>query len=187
MYVCKHRAYARSLWWTRYPFVQIWWVAGARSSTFWMYVVFLHAHGGGSVHTACLILLDPSCQTDDANLILRIANGPDRNYPRWWQRMEIHARHVHISVQLLASLLHVIIASVSALIVSAVQIQMMDCLNEGWSLYAMHICTFCAWLNPGKTYGSVLVWNTCTTCIFLAVSTDPPRMDYWWSLKERAL
>ena len=49
----------------------------------WMYeVVFLHAHGVGSVHTACLVLLDPSRQTDDANLILRIANGPDRNYPR---------------------------------------------------------------------------------------------------------
>ena len=47
-----------------------------------MHVVFLHAHGGGSVHTACLVLLDPACQTDDANLILRIANGPDRNYPR---------------------------------------------------------------------------------------------------------
>ena len=42
-----------------------------------------------------------------------------------------HAQHVHvhISVQLLASLLHFIIASVSALMVSAVQIQMMDCLN----------------------------------------------------------
>ena len=89
-----------------------------------MHVVFLHAHCVGSVHTACLVLLDPSCQTDDANLILRIA--------------EMHVRHVHISVQLLASLFHVIIASVSALIVSAVQIQMMDCLNEGWSLYTMH-------------------------------------------------
>jgi len=44
-----------------------------------MHVVFLHAHGVGSVHTAYLVLLDPSCQTDDANLILRIANGPDRN------------------------------------------------------------------------------------------------------------
>ena len=32
--------------------------------------------------------------------------------------MEMHARHVHISVQLLASLLHFIIASVSALVVS---------------------------------------------------------------------
>jgi len=58
--------------------------------------------------------------------------------------MEMHTEHVHISVQLLVSLLHFIIASVSALIVSAVQIQMMDCLNEGWSLYTMHICTFCA-------------------------------------------
>ena len=46
------------------------------------HVVILHAHGVASVHTACLVLLDPSCQTDDANLILRIANGPDRNYPR---------------------------------------------------------------------------------------------------------
>ena len=45
-------------------------------------VVFLHAHGVGSVHMACVVLSDPSCQTDDANLILRIANGPDRNYPR---------------------------------------------------------------------------------------------------------
>ena len=43
-----------------------------------MHVVFLHAHGVGS----CLVLLDPSCQTDDANLILRIAIGTDRNYPR---------------------------------------------------------------------------------------------------------
>jgi len=47
-----------------------------------MHVVFLHAHGVGSMHTACLVFLDPSCQTDDANLILRIANGPDRNYSR---------------------------------------------------------------------------------------------------------
>ena len=53
--------------------------------------------------------------------------------------LEMHAQHVHISVQLLASVLHFIIASVSALKVSAVQIQMMDCLNEGWSLYTMHI------------------------------------------------
>ena len=51
--------------------------------------------------------------------------------------------------------------------VSAVQIQMMDCLNEGWSLYTMNICTFCSWLNLAKVCGSVLVWNTCTTCIFL--------------------
>ena len=89
-----------------------------------MNVVFLHAHGVGSVHTAYLVLLDPSCQTDDTNVILWIANGPDRNYPRCWQRMEIHARHVHISVQLLASLFHFIITSVSVLMVSAVQIQM---------------------------------------------------------------
>ena len=56
-----------------------------------------------------------------------------------------HAQHVHvhISVQLLASLLHFIIASVSALMVSAVQIQMMDRLNEGFSLHTMYICTFC--------------------------------------------
>ena len=47
-----------------------------------MHVEFLHAHCVGIVHTACLALLDHSCQTDDTNLILRIANGPDRNYPR---------------------------------------------------------------------------------------------------------
>ena len=29
-----------------------------------MHVVFLHAHGVDSVHTACLALLDHSCQTD---------------------------------------------------------------------------------------------------------------------------
>jgi len=133
------------------------------------------------------------CYTNDADLILRIANEPDRNYPRWWQRMEMHARHVHISVQLLASLLHFIIASVSAITVSAVQIQMMDRLNEEWSLHTMYICTFCAWLKPAKVCGSVLVWNTCTTCIFLRhlhrSKYEQPirRMDYWWSLKERAL
>jgi len=59
------------------------------------------------------------------------------------------------------------IASVSALMVSTVQIQMMDRLNEGLSLHTMHICTFCAWLNLAKVCGSVLVWNTCATCIFL--------------------
>ena len=42
----------------------------------------LHAHRVGTVHTACLALSDHSCQTDDTNLILRIENGPDRNYPR---------------------------------------------------------------------------------------------------------
>jgi len=46
------------------------------------------------------------------------------------------------------------IASVSVLMVSAVQIQMMDRLNEGWSLYTMYICTFCAWLNPAKVCSS---------------------------------
>jgi len=108
--------------------------------------------------------------------------------PRWLQRMEIHAQHVHISVQLLASLLHFIIASVSALTVSAVQIQVMDRLNKGWSLHTMYICTFFAW----KVCGSVLVWNTCTACIFLrrlhrSKYEQPIRwMDYWWSLKERA-
>ena len=56
--------------------------------------------------------------------------------------MEMHARHVHISVQLLASLFHFIIAIVCALTVSAVQIQMMDHLNEGWSLHTMYTCTF---------------------------------------------
>ena len=61
-----------------------------------------------------------------------IANGPGRNYPG--QRMEMHTRHVHVSVQLLASFLHFIIVSVSALTVSAVQIQMMDRLNEGWCI-----------------------------------------------------
>jgi len=144
-------------------------ISGQNSETnnIWIDVVFLHAHGVGSVHTACLALLDHSCQTDDAKLILRIANGADRNYPRWCQRMEMHSRHVHISVQLLDSLLHFIIASVSALMVSAVQIQMMDRLNEGLSLHTMYICTFCAWLNPVKVCGSVLVWNTYTTCIFL--------------------
>jgi len=76
---------------------------------------------------------------------------------------------------------------------SAPQIQMMDRLNEGWSLHTMHICTFCAWLNLAKVCGSVLVWNTCTTCIFLrclhrSKYKQPIRwMDYWWSLKEREL
>ena len=47
-----------------------------------IHVVFLHAHGVGSVHTACLVLVDPSCQTDDTNLILRIVNGSNSIYPR---------------------------------------------------------------------------------------------------------
>jgi len=54
-----------------------------------MHVVFWHAHRVGTVHTAWLALSDHSCQTDDVNLILRIENRPDRNYPRWWQRMEM--------------------------------------------------------------------------------------------------
>ena len=65
--------------------------------------------------------------------------------------MEMHVQYVHISVQLLASLLHFIIASVSALTVSAVQIQMMDCLSEGWSLHAIYkyIHIFCM-IEPNK-------------------------------------
>jgi len=43
---------------------------------------FLHAHGVCTVHMVCLALSDLSCQTNDSNLILRIANRPDRNYPR---------------------------------------------------------------------------------------------------------
>jgi len=42
-----------------------------------MYVVFLHAHGVGSVHTACLALLDHSCQTNDTN-----PDFEDRQQPR---------------------------------------------------------------------------------------------------------
>jgi len=114
----------------------------SEATNIWMHVVFFHAHGVGSVHAVCLVLLDPSCQTDDANLILRIANGPNRNYPRWWQRMEMHTQHVYISVQLLASFLHFTIDSVSALMVSAVQIQMIDFLNEGWSLYRDNVPVF---------------------------------------------
>jgi len=66
-------------------------------------------------------------------------------------------------------------------------------LNEGWSLHTMYICTWYAWLNPAKACGSVLVWNTCTTCIFLRslhrFKYEQPirQMDYWWSLKERVL
>jgi len=66
-------------------------------------------------------------------------------------------------------------------------------LNEGWSLHTIYICTFCAWLNPEKACSSVLVWDTCTTCILLrclhrSQYEQPIRqMDYWWSLKERAL
>ena len=60
----------------------------------------------------------------------------------------MHAQHVHISFQLLASLLHFIIASVSALMVSAVQIQMMDCLNEGWSLYTKYIALYLPTRGP---------------------------------------
>jgi len=76
--------------------------------------------------------------------------------------------------------------------VSAVQIEMMDRLNEGWSLHTMYICLFCVWLNLAKVCGSVLVWNTYTTHIFLRIHRfkykQPRRwMDYWWSLKERAL
>ena len=85
-----------------------------------MHVVFLHAHGVGTVHTACLTLLDHSSQTDDANLISRIANGPDRNYPRWWQRMEMHAWHVHISVELLVSVLHFIVWTKGGLYIQCV-------------------------------------------------------------------
>jgi len=67
------------------------------------------------------------------------------------------------------------------------------CLNEGWSLHTMYICIFCAWLNPAKVCCSVLVWNTCTRCIFLRRLHRSKyeqlirQMDYWWSLKERAL
>jgi len=39
-------------------------------------------------------------------------------------------------------------------------------LNEGWSLHKMYICTFYALFNLTKACGSVLVWNTGTTCIF---------------------
>ena len=60
--------------------------------------------------------------------------------------MEMHARHVHISVQLLASLLHFIIASVSALLVSAVQIQMIDCLVSVYNAYLHILCM----IEPGK-------------------------------------
>jgi len=66
-------------------------------------------------------------------------------------------------------------------------------LNEGWSLHTMYICTFWAWLNLTKVCGSLLVRNTSTTCIFLRLlhrsKYKQPicQVDYWWSLKERAL
>jgi len=95
-------------------------------------------------HTVCLALSDHSCQTDDTNLILRITNRPDRITladGREWKCMHDMCKSQSNS-WLLCS--HFIIASVSALMVSAVQIQMMDRLNEGWSLHTMHICTICA-------------------------------------------
>ena len=65
-------------------------------------------------------------------------------------------------------------------------------LSKWWCLHTMNICTFCAWLNPAQACGSVLVRNTCTTCILRRLHRSKyeqriRRMDYWWSLKERAL
>jgi len=59
------------------------------------------------------------------------------------------------------------------------------------SAYSAYLRILCM-IEPGKD-GSVLMWNTCTTCIFLRYlhrsryEQPIPRMDYWWSLKERAL
>ena len=64
----------------------------------------------------------------------------------------MHAQHVDISVQLLASVFHFIIASVSDLIVSAVQIPMA---NEGLferrvvSVYNVYLHILCM-IEPGK-------------------------------------
>ena len=69
----------------------------------------------------------------------------------------MHAQHVRISVQLLASLLHFIIASVSALKRCNSSDTNDGRLNEGWSLHKMYICTFYALFNLTKACGSVLV------------------------------
>ena len=116
----------------------------------WMHVVLLHTHGVSTVHTTDGVPCPLGSFLSD-----------------WWRQPDFEDRKrarqklpslmaengntcttcAYISVQLLASSLHFIIASVSALTVSAVQIQMMDRLNEGWSLHTMYICTFSAWLN----------------------------------------
>jgi len=124
-----------------------------------------------------------SCQTDNANLILRIENGSDRNYPRWWQRMEMHAWHVHISVQIVSSLLHFINVSVSAHAVSAVQIQMIQrasfcavstypntnnqCLGwtiiglskKGRLLYTLYFCMLHTYLRLAYACASIILSN----------------------------
>ena len=62
-----------------------------------------------------------------------------------------------------------------------------------WTKGGLYIQCISAHFNPAKVCGSVLVWNTCTTSIFLrrlhrSKYEQPIRwMDYWWYVKERAL
>jgi len=132
-----------------------------------MHVVFLRAHRVCTVHTVCLALSDHSCQTNDATWFwgsktgpteITLADGRDGN----------------------ACTTCAYLSPTPGFFAPFYYNQCLcpygqrcsdtndGCLNEGWSLHTMYICgTFYAWLNPAKACGSVLVWNTYTTCIFL--------------------
>jgi len=71
--------------------------------------------------------------------------GDHRNNPRSWQRLDTHARYMHISVQLLVSLLDFIL-SISLTLRSAV----FKC--EWWSLKRRVITTYNAYLHIWCTF-----------------------------------
>jgi len=151
VHVCNHQAYERNLWWAQWPFIQIWWVSGGQTEG-----------AGGYFRPRERISADrtrrPStCECTRYScthtvLALRLEKRPDRDYLRWWQRMEMHTRHMHIMVQLLASLLSNANDGI---------------LYKGWSLRTIHMCSYDAQLKSAQAYCLILVFNTSTRRIFL--------------------
>jgi len=105
-----------------------------------MYGLFLHANRV-STDPRHSFVLSNSCPAPTApRQFWGSKHGDHRNNPRCWQRMEIRAQYMHISVQLLVSLLDFIL-SISLPLRSA----LFKC--EWWSLKRRVITTYNAYLH----------------------------------------
>ena len=123
----------------------------------WMHGAFLHANCVSTVHTHVLGLSNSRRQRQAPRRFWGFKSGADRNYSCCWQRMDTHAWRVHISVQLLASLLHFIMSDPPQ------RHSNMDDhpgpSNKGCSLHAPHFSTLDACMSLAYAYASVLLSN----------------------------
>jgi len=151
---CRTQNRSRKWFWTRRKNI-----SGQKlgAINLWMHGAFLHANCVSTVHTHVLGLSNSRRQRQAPRRFWGFKSGADRNYSCWWQRMETHAWHVHISVELLASLLHFIMSDPPE------RHSNMDDhpgpSNKGCSLHTPHFSTLDACMSLAYAYASVLLSN----------------------------